>query len=328
MEQLEQRIVAAGNDEFWWYVALGAIAIVACWFFAFRAIRRARLIEDVPTSKIRSAAQGYVELIGHAEAMEGPVVVAPLSQQSCVWYRYCVEERRRSGKHIRWHIVEKGVSDSLFLLRDETDHCCVIDPEGADVKVHEVLRWSGGHPRPHSRPAKSKREIGWLNLFTMGSYRNTEIGWLNLLTMGSYRYTEWRLDEYDPLYVIGRFRTVGGGQSLKPLKDDARELIAKWKQDSKILAKFDENNDGKIDMTEWESLRKAAHQEALSTRLQEAETPAVHIVQKPDDGRPYLLSTYDPARMVQGYRWVGRALLALAVIAGGVLLSAIKLRVF
>lgn len=312
LAQLEQQIVNARSDEFWWYACLLAGAIVTCWIFALQAIRRARLIEDVPTSKIRSAAQGYVELIGHAEAMDGPVIVAPLSQQSCVWYRYCVEERRRSGKHIRWHIVEKGVSDSLFLLRDETDHCCVIDPEGADVKVHEVLRWSGGHPRPHSRPAKSSREIGWLNLFTIGSYR----------------YTEWRLDEHDPLYVIGRFRTVGGGQSLKPLKDDVRELIAKWKQDSKVLAKFDENNDGKIDMTEWESLRKAAHQEALSIRLQEAETPAVHIVQKPDDGRPYLLSTYDPARMVRGYRWMGRVLLVLAVIAGGVLLSTIKLRVF
>ena len=84
LAQFEQRIATAGNDEFWWYSTLGALLIAACWIAAFRAIRRARLIEDVPTSKIRSAVQGYVELIGHAEAMEGPAIVAPLSQLPCV----------------------------------------------------------------------------------------------------------------------------------------------------------------------------------------------------------------------------------------------------
>jgi hypothetical protein len=312
LTQLERQVVNAPSDRFWWYSIISAFAVVACWIFAFRAIRRARLIEDVPTSKIRSAAQGYVELIGHTEVMEGPVIVAPLSGLSCVWYRYRIEERRRSGKQIRWHVIEKGVSDSLFLLRDETDCCCVIDPEGAEVKVREVRRWSGRHARPSASSAKFSRQAGWLSLFSIGRYR----------------YTEWRLDEYDPLYVIGRFRTVGGGQSLRPLKDDVRELIAKWKQDTRVLAKFDANNDGRIDMAEWESLRKAAHQQALSDRLQEAETPAVHLVQKPDDGRPYLLSTDDPEKMVRGYRWTGRTLLVFAIVAGGILLSVIKVRVF
>lgn len=313
LRQFEQQVATAGSEEFWWYAALGAVAVIVCWFSAFRAIRRARLIEDVPTSKIRSAVQGYVELIGHAEAMEGPAIVAPLSQLSCVWYRYCVEERRRSGKHVRWHTIERGVSDSLFLLRDEIGDCCVVDPEGAEVKVHEVRCWSGHHPRPQSRPLKFHRQAGLLNV---------------LFSMGRYRYTEWRLDEYDPLYAIGRFRTVGGGQGLKPLKDEARELIAKWKHEPKTLVKFDTNKDGRIDAGEWDALRKAAHQEALNARLQATENPAVHVMQKPDDGRPYLLSTHDPSRLVLGYRWTGRALLALAVVGGALLLSAIKIRVF
>lgn len=311
LAQLERQIVTAGNDEFWWYASLGAIAVVVCWIVAFRALRRARLIEDVPTSKIRSAVQGYVELVGHAEAMEGPVIVAPLSGISCVWYRYRVEERRRSGKHMRWHTVEKGVSDSLFLLRDETGHCCVVDPEGAEVSVSEVRRWSGEHPRPLSRPARLSRQAGWINVF---------------FSIGRYRYTEWRLEEHDPLYVIGTFRSVGGGQSLTPLRDDVRDLIGKWKREPKILAKFDKNSDGRIDMDEWEALRKAAHQQALSARLQAAETPAVHVIQKPEDGRLYLLSTHDPVKMVLRYRRTWRIMLALAITGGGVLLAAVKMR--
>ena len=39
----------------------------------FRLLRWWRMIEDVPTSPTRSAHQGYVELVGHAELMDGPV---------------------------------------------------------------------------------------------------------------------------------------------------------------------------------------------------------------------------------------------------------------
>ena len=52
---------------------LSALALLAL-YFAFRNLHRARLIEDTPTSRIRSAHQGYVELIGEAAMMRGETI--------------------------------------------------------------------------------------------------------------------------------------------------------------------------------------------------------------------------------------------------------------
>ena len=71
-------------------------------------------MEDTPTSKIRSAAQGYVELSGHGELMEGPKIIAPLTSKYCTWYSYKVEERRRSGKNSQWPQFKKVEVRSYF----------------------------------------------------------------------------------------------------------------------------------------------------------------------------------------------------------------------
>ena len=68
-------------DDFWlWAIGLLIAAIVG-FLISFITLHRKRIIEDTPTSKIRSAAQGYVELIGYGQLMEGQPIVAPLTEQ-------------------------------------------------------------------------------------------------------------------------------------------------------------------------------------------------------------------------------------------------------
>ena len=55
---------------------------------AYATLARKRLIEDTPTSRIRSAPQGFVELAGVAGVFEGEPIIAPLTQRPCCWYRY------------------------------------------------------------------------------------------------------------------------------------------------------------------------------------------------------------------------------------------------
>ena len=69
-------------------------ALVGCGFglyLGFTGLHRYRLIEDVPTAKVRSAHQGYVELIGRAVMMDGEPIVAPLSQLQNTRFRIAVE---------------------------------------------------------------------------------------------------------------------------------------------------------------------------------------------------------------------------------------------
>ncbi|MEZ4720285.1 MAG: LemA family protein [Flavobacteriales bacterium] len=54
-------------------------ALVCFWFCFFHYFKRARLIEDTPTSRIRSAAQGYIEIVGAVSSARNKELAAPLS---------------------------------------------------------------------------------------------------------------------------------------------------------------------------------------------------------------------------------------------------------
>ena len=131
-----------------WLGVSGFLSLFGLWG-GFRRLHHARLIENVPTAKVRSAHQGYVELVGTAEALPGEPVIAPLSGSVCCWYDYRIE--RRSGKH--WNIVDKGTSEAVFAIRDDTGRC-LIDPEAADSRSG-TLRGGGVSERPKEHASKA-----------------------------------------------------------------------------------------------------------------------------------------------------------------------------
>ena len=105
--------------------AIAAVAFVA-WMLS---LKRMLAIGSTPTSRIGSAAQGYVELIGRAKPHPGGALRSRFTLLPCVWYQYSVDQRQEDGK---WHRVESGRSDESFLLDDGTG-LCLIDPEHAEV---------------------------------------------------------------------------------------------------------------------------------------------------------------------------------------------------
>ena len=84
--------------EYW--LAVGFLVLVALGAFwaIFHFFYRARFIEDTPTSRVRSAAQGYVELNGVGRLMTGPPIISPPRKSSicsispptsnCSYFRY------------------------------------------------------------------------------------------------------------------------------------------------------------------------------------------------------------------------------------------------
>lgn len=110
------------------FLVLPAIAAVA--FIAWMlSLKRLLAIGGTPTSRIGSAAQGYVELIGRAKAHPGGALRSRFTLLPCVWYQYSIEHREEDGK---WHRIESGRSDESFLLDDGTG-LCLIDPENAEI---------------------------------------------------------------------------------------------------------------------------------------------------------------------------------------------------
>jgi hypothetical protein len=187
----------------------------------------------------------------------------------------------RKDSDDNWKHEESGMSNAHFLLRDATGDC-VVSPEGAEVS---------------------------------GIPSDTRID-------GDYRYTEWLILPGAPLYALGDFRTVGGALAELDERGDVNALLADWKRDrGTLLARYDTDRNGEIDLAEWEAARRdalhAVHEEQRETRMQDG----VHIIGKPCDGRLFILARDPPGRLVRRYaRWSALHLAVFFLAGAGALL--------
>ena len=141
-----------------WYTLLTlAVGVVAGAAASLRSIRIARLIEDTPTSRVRSAAQGYVELAGRGEPLDGTKNLAPLTQRPCIWWRYKISKRKRTSNKgsDAWQTVASGTSGLPFLLDDGSGHC-IVKPDGAEIVPTESTTWYGDTPWPTATPGRTE----------------------------------------------------------------------------------------------------------------------------------------------------------------------------
>lgn len=295
----------APSDDFWSAVIFLVILAGVGFIGAFYFFSRKRIIEDTPTSRIRSAPQGYVELNGTGLLMEGPPNIAPLTGTHCTWYSYEIEERRRSGKRSHWTTIETGTSEELFLLKDDTGSC-IIDPEGAYVTPGATDSWYGSTVKPQRGPATGS----------------------GFLAMGRYRYTEKRLHPKESLYAIGLFKTVGGEGAEFDIKGDVRDLLREWKRNSQaMLNKYDENRDGEIDMEEWGAIREAALKEVMARYRELKSEPPVNMMSNTRDSRrPYILSAVPQDGLIRRFQYYSLALILLFFVTGAAVTWLIGLR--
>ena len=127
---------------------IGALLAVVSLICAFRAGRRRRLLENLPTSKTSGVFIGLVELKGTAESAEP--LTSYLAGQACVHYAWTVEEhwsrtvtttetdskgntrtvtRHESG----WTRVDDGGETISFYLQDDCG-VILVQPDGAKIE--------------------------------------------------------------------------------------------------------------------------------------------------------------------------------------------------
>lgn len=169
------------SQNFWIFV--GLIALFSLFFFyqSYKNILKARIIQDTPTAKIRSAAQGYVELKG-IQHFHKNALFAPYSTLPCTWYRCTLEQYINN----QWTVIEQGMSQQPFELDDGTG-ICVIIPNGAQITTPTIDRWMGFSRNPGGKPKN------WF-MRLLGFF-------------GRFRYCEWRMTDGMPLYALGNFHT-------------------------------------------------------------------------------------------------------------------------
>ncbi len=110
-----------------WQVSFMLAGLTSFWAW-YANLKRYRTVADTPTSRIASAPQGHIEIVGRGQQPPGVILVSPINGLPCLWYRYRIE--RRHGD--RWEHIESGISHDTFGISDGTGHV-LVDPEGAEI---------------------------------------------------------------------------------------------------------------------------------------------------------------------------------------------------
>ncbi len=278
-------------------ILVAAFAVFALGLLAatFTSLKKARTIENIPTSRIRSAHQGYVELLGIADTVQEQAVFAPLTGTRCVWYDYRIE-RYKGGRSSRWVIVEQGGSEQHFRLYDSSGEC-LVDPRHSDVTTSHSKTWSGYNRHPA---------------------RTQKTSLLGRLRRQRYRYTERRIHPGQPLYAIGWFHTIHAKNAQQQAEEHKAALLASWKQDqARLLERFDRDGNGVVDQAEWELARHQAARQARAY-IEDHYNPAdLHMLAKPASNQAFILSTNDPSQLSKHYRKKAAGLLFAFLVSVG-----------
>ena len=288
-------------------VILGVLIAVFSYlvYYSFSVTKRYRFIDGTATSRIRSAAQGHVELKGLGEWMQNGEIHSPFSKRRCLWYHCTIDRKQSSGKRTTWTNISDERSSQMFHLVDETGDC-IVDPDDARVIPELDTTWYGHSTEYRTRAPKKPARFNF--------------------SMGSYRFRERLLLPASTLYALGWFRTVHSNPSDEFIAKQVEDLVRTWKlQPGKYLREYDLDQNGKIEKREWKAIRAAARKQVLNRLNNEKQEH--HVISCPANSRqPYILSARTEEDLVTFKKWKARFSITGALLAFTALVAMISIR--
>ena len=178
----------------------------------------------------------------------------------------------------RHFLVERGQSASVFVLADDSGEA-LVDPEGAEVIAGRRFHEERG----------------------------------DFIYRGEY------IAPNDTLYALGELVTEGGDPLHRDRADDIAALLGTWKRDRPfLLARYDRDGDGEVDIQEWQAARADAER-VIAEKLRadgHLLNPVRHRLGASHGWRPYLLGTVPEAQLLQRFRRWAVIHLLLFTLAG------------
>src|SRR5690349_10545482 len=164
--------LSSGVGGFLFVPVMGAAAGVYLFYRGFQMLRQRRLILNTPSSKIRSAAMGLVEVSGLAC---GPYTVnAPVTGVPCYYYRTMAWQWKRSGKNSEWQLVADESLHVPFYLDDNTGKV-LVNPQGAELDIHRDFHEEFSHSLFSSSDELPGNVAGFLSRHGIGSDEKVKI---------------------------------------------------------------------------------------------------------------------------------------------------------
>jgi hypothetical protein len=245
-----------GHHPFFWKAATGFSVVLAGFLmvsYAVLMLYYRRMIENMPTSKIRSLSMGMVELSGKTRLYYD--LRASATQTPCVYYECHYFKYKKTGDSARWSLTRSVSSGKIpFYMEDDTGRV-LINPKGAVFKIP----------------------------LTSQSFSGSYIPALSLqLHDPNSKVVENLIPPGVRIYVLGSAQIERHGQDTKSKIIDKLRLL---KQNPDVLNHYDANGDGQVDVNEWESARQDVTTQVYAESLADASTNAETVViEKPRFG--------------------------------------------
>ena len=206
------------NQE-WGLLGGGVLVSALCLWGNLHQLRRRRLLEDTPTSKVLGVFIGMTEIKGTAEAAEP--LTSYLAAQRCVHYAWSIEEswshtvtetytdsdgktKTRTVHKSGWTTVAQGGEIMPFYLRDDTG-VVLVRPTGAKIETTGFFAQTVGRGDPL-----------YYGKGPAGSVAHSD---------HRRRFVEHGLPLHAPLYVVGNARERTDVVAPEIADDPAAELF-------------------------------------------------------------------------------------------------------
>ena len=182
----------------WIFPALGICLGLYMFYRGFGMLAEKRLILNTPTSKVRSASLGLVELNGLAA---GPnTMYAPITSQPCYYYRTVAWQLKSSGNRKNWTKVADETMQLPFYLDDNSGRV-LIDPSGAEMDIHHDFHVEYGSPLVPASFDVPGNVLSFLSRYDVNTDQRL-------------RVEEYCIKPKNALFVLGTLRENAGAEDV------------------------------------------------------------------------------------------------------------------
>ena len=273
-------------------------------FWGFTRLRRKRLIENTPTSTIRSAPMGLVEVVG--KATRAKTLISPIEKKTCILYRYTVERYQSNGKNSSWVQVAKGDSYNCpFEIEDKTGRITVV-PKMCELITDKDYEFTSGIGR-----GLTQEMINFLEEHNIKYHA----------FLGNYqmRLREWIIEPGDNVYVLGVAQK--DGNFLNDHQAKVYRRLEELKSQPGAVDEADLDKDGTISQEEWGLFTKRIEQKVLEEEIACGQQPINDVVIGKSGKEVFILSDKSQKDLTKALAWQafggiwGGAILATAMLA-------------
>ncbi len=263
-----------------WETATGMVLVGAgtvLFPYGLLNLKYKRMVENTPTSKVRSMAMGIVEAEGQARRYYD--LKAIYSRTRCIYFRCRLYRKKRAYMASRWGFFQTGGNHSEqwrleretasgrlpFYLEDKTGRV-LVRPKGAIFLVSRASQQFSG---------------------AMGM--NAAL----LLRDDRTRIREDLIPEGARIYVLGKARPEKTEDSVS---ERIRKELRRLKQDKARLMAYDQNKNGRVGTDEWETARRDVENRVYAEMLAKGGPTERAVIGKPPYGMlPFIIADSEKA---------------------------------